>query len=1379
MPHKTYTFFLTWILSLLAQQSYGYTDLYRLVWTDDPATTMTIGWRQGAGSFSEVRYREKGSLAAWQTSTSVTQYNYQNNENGVDDTLNNSFVTLAGLVPNTDYEFDVCDTAGCSERYMWFRTAPDTAQTVTFIAGGDSRRETSTNYNNNDVARRNGFKLVAKMRPTFVLFSGDFMNDGTFQEWLVWLDEWQLTQSSDGRMYPIVPTHGNHENDVLNMVQQIFHVQGPAGNTADGTYNALSIGGDLLRIWTLNTELEPGVGYGAFQNQNSTAWNEQTSWLGADLAANNNVTWKIANYHRPLRPHTSGKSEGNLRYSEWAPLFDQYDVDLAIESDSHMVKYTVPVIPSLAAGSDEGFIEADHNASEHGTVYVGEGSWGAPKRPIDDDKDWTLISNSFWQFKHITVSPTSMDVRTVRFESYSYPNGLDQDVSSLTQVAQDADPAALPTGLDLWLPFEGDGPLTLPYVDNYTVKADAGTVIVDESDDPAAPDGALFFANFTGASADPGTGTITTSYGDITQYSQTCVDAPWYIFSGSSGTKVSANGYAPGSPAENCSNWLFLPVQDLSATTAITLTFDSDYNFSGPELELKYSTDYDPATNADPASANWTTLSWNLPASAGYSPMTASGPVVIDASSIPAAQQDNVTIAYHYTTNGREAGDGRIWEVDNIAIIDGIVEAPQETSEDFNSGTLGIWQQLNLASSAVWENATVGGNSAASVSNDGEFSTADDWLVSPAFDIAADATDLDFTYKTHFSGSTNYSATENLQLLIFTSCTLSGTYTTGDINPLQWTLLSNSFAGAEGVWTDQSEIDMTAYVGQTVCLAFRYRDNAGFLSPVRQWSVDDLYLGEPPVVINDVVPAKPSGTIRVASFNTLLANRGAGSEPSDVYDPSIDPDALKDDLVGGADSQAQGVAEIIQRINPDIILLNEFDWDVQEAAVTSFKNEYLAVAQSADTTAVSYPYHYVAKSNTGTQPESEGEADCDFNDSTKGCGEVGSANDNPEDAYGFGYYPGAFGMVVLSKYPIDTAQIRTFRKFLWQDMPANVIPNGWYAADELNIFRVSSKSHWDIPIDINGETVHVLGSHPTPPVFDGDEDRNGRRNYDEIRLWEDYVSKRGGNCYLYDDNNTAGCLGYGQRFVILGDQNADPSNGDSFASAILQLLNNPLVNDSFTPLSQGGAGLTAGLTATADFGLRADYVVPGHAGLNVRMDSCDPDNPALSCGIYWPQVGDPKRALTGSCSDSGPGCASSDHRLVWMDLEVVPDSDNDEIPDDVDNCVANSNTDQQDLDKDGLGSACDSDDDNDQMDDAWELLYDLNPADPQDALEDPDGDGVISRDEFLNGTNPIVSDAVPEENIPFPFWALVLLAISVSLLQRARDHSILNRTRFN
>ena len=91
-------------------------------------------------------------------------------------------------------------------------------------------------------------------------------------------------------------------------------------------------------------------------------------------------------------------------------------------------------------------------------------------------------------------------------------------------------------------------------------------------------------------------------------------------------------------------------------------------------------------------------------------------------------------------------------------------------------------------------------------------------------------------------------------------------------------------------------------------------------------------------------------------------------------------------------------------------------------------------------------------------------------------------------------------MVVYSKYPIATDDVRTFQEFLWKDMPGAVLPDDpttaapadWYSPAELDVFRLSSKSHWDVPIKLPGrKPVHFLVSHPTPPIFDGTEDRNG------------------------------------------------------------------------------------------------------------------------------------------------------------------------------------------------------------------------------------------------------------------------------------------------
>ena len=208
------------------------------------------------------------------------------------------------------------------------------------------------------------------------------------------------------------------------------------------------------------------------------------------------------------------------------------------------------------------------------------------------------------------------------------------------------------------------------------------------------------------------------------------------------------------------------------------------------------------------------------------------------------------------------------------------------------------------------------------------------------------------------------------------------------------------------------------------------------------------------------------------------------------------------------------------------------------------------------------------------------------------------------------------------------------------DMPGALLPEDaatpaakdWYSAEELAIFPLSSKSHWDIPIRIGRETVHFLASHPTPPVFDGPEDRNGRRNFDEIRLWADYVTGGRRASYIYDDAGVFGGLRRGASFVIAGDQNSDPRDGDSVRGAIQQLLDNRRVNDDDTPSSKGAreaSTLQGGANAThrsnpkydtADFAdgapgnLRADYVLPSATWTSTTPASSGRSRPIASSG---------------------------------------------------------------------------------------------------------------------------------------------------------------------
>jgi len=390
------------------------TDKYRLIWNDDPTTTMTIAWNQYRGE-GVVKY---GLVSTRENKTAPSRVvEYRN--------MKNCFVRLKGLHPNNRYYFQVCTDDSCSDT-MYFKTAPSTNQSFTFIAGGDSRSIPR--------GRIRGNILISKIRPLFIAHGGDYTSHGNSKEWHKWLDEWQLTKSHDGRMYPLIVTHGNHENKDREMMHKLFDVP-----NRDVYYK---INFPLMSLYILNTELEPSVGYYDFKTEDISRWNAQKKWLEQELSKDSKK-WKIVSYHRPLRPHQSKKKEGKLRYTDWASLFYDYRVKLAIESDSHLVKYTKPLKPDLLG--DEGFVVD----AQDGTTYIGEGSWGAPTRLNDDDKSWTLDSDSFWQFKLITVDSENLAIRTVKFgnEKRDYnANGVD----AITQKQQNRDPKIIPANLDLW-----------------------------------------------------------------------------------------------------------------------------------------------------------------------------------------------------------------------------------------------------------------------------------------------------------------------------------------------------------------------------------------------------------------------------------------------------------------------------------------------------------------------------------------------------------------------------------------------------------------------------------------------------------------------------------------------------------------------------------------------------------------------------------------------------------------------------------------------------------------------------------------------------------------------------------------------------------------
>ncbi len=394
------------MLILLGLQIYASNDKYRLSLRDNPDTSIVIGWDQISGSNPTVFYGT--------TDFGTNTANYPNSatpSRTVDyKGMNNNFVRLTKLKPNTAYYFVIKDSEGVSERF-WFMTAPSDNSRLSFIAGGDSR--------NNHIPRKSANLLVSKLKPHAVLFGGDMTNGDTDTEWKEWFKDWQLTIASDNRMFPIVAARGNHEDSNLS-IYHLFDVPSPS------VYYAINFGGNLARMYTLNTEI--------------SIYGSQTDWLEEDLDKNKNVIWKMAQYHKPMRPHVFFKFNGNHQYYNWAQLFYEKGVRLVIECDAHTVKTTWPIKPSTESGSDQGFIREDKN----GTVYTGEGCWGAPLRSNNSNKDWTRNSGMFNQFKWIFVDEHKIEIRTIKVNN-AY------EVEEVSNI----DIFKTPKNLDIWNPSNG------------------------------------------------------------------------------------------------------------------------------------------------------------------------------------------------------------------------------------------------------------------------------------------------------------------------------------------------------------------------------------------------------------------------------------------------------------------------------------------------------------------------------------------------------------------------------------------------------------------------------------------------------------------------------------------------------------------------------------------------------------------------------------------------------------------------------------------------------------------------------------------------------------------------------------------------------------
>ncbi|MEV4902039.1 endonuclease/exonuclease/phosphatase family protein [Citricoccus sp. NPDC055426] len=373
------------------------------------------------------------------------------------------------------------------------------------------------------------------------------------------------------------------------------------------------------------------------------------------------------------------------------------------------------------------------------------------------------------------------------------------------------------------------------------------------------------------------------------------------------------------------------------------------------------------------------------------------------------------------------------------------------------------------------------------------------------------------------------------------------------------------------------------------------------------------------------VPAVADDGLRVATFSAGLSRSA--------------PEELAEDLSEPGDPQGMQVAETVQRAAPDVVLLTDMDVDAGEDVAQSFRTNYLAVGTGGQS-GIDYPYMYVSEVNNGV------DTGADLDDD----GIIGGSG----DAFGPGDFAGQHGMVLYSKHPLDTDGIRTFTELPWASMPDNAIPEGVYSDLELSVLRLSSTAHWDIPVTVDGQTVHILAAQPSRAE---DGPTGAERHHDEMRFWADYLAAgTGQDAYIVDDEGQPGGLPGDAPFVLAGD--FGPLTGTALSdtehpSAVAEMLASGLIQDPL-PVSQGAEHLKKDEPAATEVVSRE-----GGEWALARSDYLLPSSTitTTASGVFWPVPGQLGSQLTRANAPGGElgepnETTPSEHRLVWTDLDL-------------------------------------------------------------------------------------------------------------------------------
>jgi hypothetical protein len=345
----------------------------RVVWTERPDVHAIVSWSTlapatgGSLRYDTVSRGDATSGEAYAFSAPVARtgpitMRAEDRAEGVSPAWYHH-AQLEGLSPSTRYYFRAENDGRLSpERYFITAPAPDDERSFKLLSGGDSRLggEKPRYAGRVPHVDRQGMnaamlRLLEHNPDLLALAHGaDWCTTADWRHLYWFFEDNDRIVAPDGRVLPFIVSRGNHDEGIG--FQENFWLGDITDAFSYGYYYTTHLGRHLALI-TLNTEISVA--------------GDQSEWLEEQLVElRPKYRWLMAQYHRPAYPvakEFERQDFARIRQN-FSPLFERFGLDLALESDGHVLKRTVPIRNGRRVSDAEG------------VVYIGEGGLGVPQR---------------------------------------------------------------------------------------------------------------------------------------------------------------------------------------------------------------------------------------------------------------------------------------------------------------------------------------------------------------------------------------------------------------------------------------------------------------------------------------------------------------------------------------------------------------------------------------------------------------------------------------------------------------------------------------------------------------------------------------------------------------------------------------------------------------------------------------------------------------------------------------------------------------------------------------------------------------------------------------------------------------------------------------